>query len=103
MADFEQTLRDGVGELLLQIASGEITVEDAERELDIWKALTELIVVRIEIEQRDGPTTSPEVRMQRDQEMLARWQEACRRADVPPIELPADLVQGLVRVAGRPQ
>jgi hypothetical protein len=44
MTNFKQAIRDGVGDLLAEVAAGEISAADAERELDVCKALCELIV-----------------------------------------------------------
>jgi hypothetical protein len=43
--DYKQKIRDGMGDLLAQVAAGEISAEEAEQELDVCKALAELIVI----------------------------------------------------------
>jgi hypothetical protein len=41
--DYEQKMRDAVGELLLQVAAGEISAEEAQREMDIVKNINCLV------------------------------------------------------------
>jgi len=48
-SDYKQKLRDAMGDLLARVAAGEISAEEAEQELDICKALAELIVIATEI------------------------------------------------------
>jgi hypothetical protein len=71
-------MRDAVGELLLQLATGEISAEDAQREVEICKALKELIRIAIEM----GAPWPPEERMRQEATLIAKWPEACRRAGV---------------------
>jgi hypothetical protein len=47
--DYKQKMRDATGELLLQLATGEISAGDAQREVEICKALDELIRIAIEM------------------------------------------------------
>jgi hypothetical protein len=64
MTYFKQAIRDGVADLLADVASGAISAKDAERELDVCKALCELIAMAAEM----GPWAVPaEERMRRDQ------------------------------------
>jgi hypothetical protein len=58
MTNFKQAIRDGVGDLLADLASGAMSAKDAERELDVCKALCEPIacadIGHIAIVRRDG-------------------------------------------------
>jgi hypothetical protein len=99
MANFKQTIRDGVADLLADVAYGEISADDAERELDIAKALCELIVMADEM----GPWPVPaEERMRRDKKLMALWPEACRRAGVAVSDMPEDVMRRIVGLVGQP-
>src|SRR5262245_51215399 len=89
--DYEQKMRDAVDELLSQIAAGEISSEDAQREMDIWKALIEINRIAIEM----GAPWPPEERMRQDATLIAKWPEACRRAGVGAIPMPHHMMRAI--------
>jgi hypothetical protein len=66
--EYKQKMRDAVGELLLQLATGEISAEDAQREVEISKALNELIRIAIEM----GAPWPPEERMRQEATLIAK-------------------------------
>jgi hypothetical protein len=95
---FKQTIRDGVADLLAEVAAGEISADDAERELDIDKALCELIAMAAEM---SWPVPAEE-RMRRDEKLMALWPEACRRAGVAVSDMPTDIIRAVAALKGRP-
>ena len=84
-------------QLLLQVAAGEISAEDALRQVDISKALTELIMIGIEM----GAPWPPEVHMQREATLIEKWPEACRRAGISAIPMPDDIMREITSFVGR--
>jgi hypothetical protein len=97
---FQQKIRDGVGELLAQVAAGEISPADAQRELDICKAFAELMVIAFE-ELGVGTPCSPEEEMRREAALIEMWPEACRRAGVGVVAMPTDILRHIARAGGR--
>jgi hypothetical protein len=96
--DFEQKMRDAAGEFLLQVAAGEISAEDGQRELDICKALVEMIMIAADI----GAWPCPhEEHMRREATLIAKWPEACRRAGVGAIPMPDDMMRAITSFVGR--
>jgi hypothetical protein len=77
-------------ELLLQVATGEISMEDAQRELDIGKAQFEMMGIALDMGLWSCP---PEERMQRESMLIAKWPEACRRAGVGAIPMPDHMMR----------
>jgi hypothetical protein len=53
-----------------QVAAGVISAEEAEQELDVCKALAELVVIATEIGE---VPTSPEEKMRLEEKVLSRW------------------------------
>jgi hypothetical protein len=96
--DFEQKMRDAAGELLLQVAAGEISAEDAQREVDICKALIELIRIATDMGAWPCP---PEEHMRREATLIAKWPEACRRAGVGAITMPDHATRAITSFVGR--
>ena len=96
--DFEQKMRDAAGELLLQVAAGEISAEDAQREVDISKAVIELI--RVATDMGAWPCPSEE-NMRRQAMLIEKWPEACRRAGVGAITMPDDVMRAITSFVGR--
>jgi hypothetical protein len=56
--DFEQKMKDAAGELLSQVAAGEICAEDAQREVDICKALVEMTLIMTDMGRGHVPLKS---------------------------------------------
>jgi len=96
--DFEQKMRDAVDELLLQVAAGEISAEDAQRELDVCKALIEIVRIAADMGAWQCP---PEEHMRREATVIAKWPEACRRAGVGAIPMPDDMMRAITSFVGR--
>jgi hypothetical protein len=96
--DFEQKMRDAAGELLLQVAAGEISVEDAQREVDTCKALIELIMISTNMAVWPCP---PEEKMRREATLIEKWPEARRRAGVGAIPMPDDMMRAITSFVGR--
>jgi hypothetical protein len=96
--DFEQKMRDAAGELLMQVAAGEISAEDAQREVDTCHALIELIRIAAEMRAWSCP---PEEKMRREEALIAKWPEACRTAGVGAIPLPDDMMRAITSFRGR--
>jgi hypothetical protein len=96
--DFEQEMRDAAGELLLQVAASEISAEDAQRELDICKALVEMTLIMIDVGAWPCP---PEEHMRREATLIEKWPEACRRAGVGAIPMPDDIMRAITSFVGR--
>jgi hypothetical protein len=71
-----------------------ISAEEAEQELDVCKALAELVVIATEIGE---VPTSPEEKMRLEEKVLSR----CGRAGVSVAEMPRDIIQAVTSVAGR--
>jgi hypothetical protein len=95
--DYEQEMRDAIGELLLQIAAGEISAEDAQREVDVSNALIELVRIAIEV----GVPWPLEERMRQAATLIAKWPEACRRAGVGAIPMPDHMIRAITSFVGR--
>ena len=72
-------------ELVAAVAAGEGTAADAAREFDICMALNQLFLM--------DPA---------DEQLFALWPEACRRAGVPVVEMPIDLLYAVLGAEGRP-
>jgi hypothetical protein len=96
--DFEQKMRDAAGGLLIQVAAGEISAEDAQREVDTCHALIELIRIAAEMGAWSCP---PEEKMRREEALIAKWPQACRRARVGAIPLPDDMMRAITSFRGR--
>jgi hypothetical protein len=100
--DYEQKMRekmqDAADELLSQLAAGEISAEDAQREVDISKALIELI--RIAIKMGTWPCP-PGQRMQREAVLIGLWPAACRRAGVSVMPMPDHAMRAITSFVGR--
>jgi hypothetical protein len=96
--DWKQEWRDAVGGLLLQLAAGEIGAEDAQRELDTCKALSELLLISIDM--GPGPFP-PEEKMRREAALIEKWPEACRRAGVKPMPMPDEMMRAITSFVGR--
>lgn len=99
--DYEQKLRDSVGDLLAQVAAGEISEEEAQRELDIGRVLAQMLAMTADLVAEMGVPVSPAERMQLDEKILLLWPEACRRAGIAVIEIPADIAQRIASATGR--
>jgi hypothetical protein len=96
--DYEQKMREAVGELLLQVAAGEISAEEAQREVDIAKACVEMLRIAADM----GPwPCPPEEDMRRQAMLIERWPEACRRAGVGAIPMPDHMLRAITLFAGR--
>ena len=93
----QDAMRDAVGELLLQLAAGEISAEDAQREVDISKACIEIVRIAIDM----GVPWAPEERMGREAALIEKWPEACRRAGVRPMPMPDHMMQAITSFVGR--
>jgi hypothetical protein len=91
-------MRDAADELLLQLAAGEISEEEAQRELDICKALIE--VVRIAADMGAWPCP-PAEKMRREGILIAKWPKACRRAGVGTMPMPDDMMRAITSFTGR--
>jgi hypothetical protein len=89
---FTQKVRDCIGELHLRITEGKITKEEAQHELDTWKATIEMISIVIEM---GAPWPDPEERMRQEPALIAKWPEACRRAGVN-VPMPEVFMRGIV-------
>ena len=74
--DYEQKLRDAVGELLSQVAAGEISAEEAQQEVNTCHALIELIRIAAGM---GAWLLPPEEKMRQEATLIAKWPEACRR------------------------
>ena len=94
----QDAMRDAADELLSQLAAGEISAEDAQRELDTCKALSELLLIAIDM--GPGPFP-PEEKMRREAALIAKWREACRRAGVGAIPMPDDMMRAITSFVGR--
>ena len=98
--DYEQKMRekmqDAAGDLLLQLAAGEISAGDAQRELNICKALIEIVRIAADM----GPCPLEE-RMRREAVLIEKWPEACRRASVGAMPMPDDMVRAITSFVGR--
>jgi hypothetical protein len=90
--DYEQKLRDAAGELLSQVAAGEISAEEAQQEVDTCHALIELIRIAAAMGAWPCP---PEEKMRREATLIAKWPEACRRAGVGAIPMPDDMMRAI--------
>ena len=99
--DYEQKMRekmqDAADDLLSQLAAGGISAEDAQRELDICKALIEIVRIAIEM----GVPWPPEERMRQEETLIAKWPEACRRAGVGAIPMPDHMMRAITSFVGR--
>jgi hypothetical protein len=98
VSDFEQKMRDAAGELLLQVAAGEISAEDAQRKLDICKALVEMILIMTDMGAWPCP---PEEHMRQEATLIEKWPEAGRRAGVGAIPMPDDIMRAIISFVGR--
>ena len=100
--DYKQKMRekmqDAADELLLQLAAGEISAEATKRELDICKALIEIVRMAADMGEWSCP---PEERMRREATLIAKWPEACRRAGVGAIPMPDDMMRAITSFVGR--
>jgi hypothetical protein len=92
----QEAMRDAVGELLLQLAAGEISAEDAQREVEISKACIEIVRIAIEM----GAPWPPEERMRLEGALIEKWPEACRRAGVNPMPMPDHMVRAITSFVG---
>jgi hypothetical protein len=91
-------MRDAASELLLQIAAGEISREDAQHEIDTGKALIEMVRIACDM----GPwRCSPEEKMRRQAVLIEKWPEACRRAGVGTLPMPDDIMRAITSFVGR--
>jgi hypothetical protein len=97
--EFERRIRQSCDDLLVHVRAGEITEEEANKELDVVCVLCELILMGCDLGPRPD---APEGKMKRDGALLSFWPDACRRAGVPVMEIPDDIMQRLVQVTGRP-
>ena len=66
--DFEQKLRDVAGELLSQVAAGEISAEEAQQQVDTCHALIELIRIAAAMGAWPCP---PEEKMRREATLIS--------------------------------
>src|SRR5262249_61897933 len=80
-------MRDAAGELLLQVAAGEISVEDAQREVDTCKALIELIMISTNMAVWPCP---PEEKMRREGAVIVKRAERGRRGGGGGVTLAGD-------------
>jgi hypothetical protein len=96
--DYKQKMRDAAGGLLLQVAAGEISEEDALREVDIWKAWIEMIRIATDMGTWSCP---PEEHMRREATLMEKWPEACRRAGVGAMPMPDDVMRAITSFVGR--
>ena len=94
----QDAIRDAAGELLLQLAAGEISAEDAQR--DTCKALSEFVLIAIDLG-APGPFP-PEEKMRREATLIELWPEACRRAGVGAIPMPDEMMRAITSFVGRP-
>ena len=94
----QDAMRDAADELLSQLAAGEISAEDAQRELATCKALIEIIRIAAEMGEWSCP---PEEKMRREAALIAKWREACRRAGVGAIPMPDDMMRAITSFVGR--
>ena len=82
------------------------SVED-RRESDTLKALNEIVGIAAEmmvgINADMGPRgdVPPEERMRREETLIAKWPEACRRADIDEIPMPDDMMRAITSFVGR--
>lgn len=93
-----QKMRDAADELLSQLAAGEISAEQAQREVDTCKALIEIIRIAADMGVWSCP---PEERMRREAMLIAKWPEACRRAGVGAMPMPDDIMRSITSFVGR--
>jgi hypothetical protein len=94
-----QMIQDDTDALQAAVDAGEMSFEEFEREIDLRKALLELMVITAEM----GPwPDAPDERTTYEAKLIAAWPDACRRAGVPVIEMPTDVLHRLAGVKGRP-
>ena len=96
--DFEQRMRDAAVELQSQLAAGEISAEDAQREVDTCRALIEMVRIAADM---GAWSCSAEEKMRREATLIAEWPEACRRAGVVSIPMPDDMMRAITSFRGR--
>jgi hypothetical protein len=75
-----------------------------ERELDVMKAVTEMVGIAAKMMAgiaADARPCAPEELMQREAELIAKWPEACRRAGVGAIPMPDVVMRGITSFVGR--
>jgi hypothetical protein len=96
--DFEEKMRDLLDELLSQVAAGEISAGDAQRVLDTSRAWNELTGIAAEMGAWSCP---PEEKMRREEALIAKWPEACRRAGVGPMPMPDGITRTITAFRGR--
>jgi hypothetical protein len=70
---------------------GETSAERAKRSLNVCKALLALVRLVAEMVRPVGPASSGPAMSENT--IIARWPKACRRARVPVIDLPPELMR----------
>ena len=90
--------------ILYALRQAAFSVKD-QRELDTFKATTEMVRIAAEmmaaITADTGPSPPPQERMRREAELIAKWPEACRRAGVGAIPMPDEVMRGITSFVGR--
>jgi hypothetical protein len=90
-------MRDALGELLLQFATGAKSAQRTpnmkwtQHEVDIGKAQIELVRIAIAM----GVPWPPEERMRQDATLIAKWPDACRRAGVGAMPMPGHMLRAI--------
>jgi hypothetical protein len=92
MSDDEERRKSHEVEWQIRDAIADLTAA----ELAICRAYLELV----RIEMKLGPLP-PAQQLEREAKLIAAWSEACRRAGVPVIELPAEVLHAITAMTGR--
>jgi len=93
-----QRMQDAADEFLSQVAAGEISQEDAQREIDTVKAQLEMFRIAVGM----GPwVCSPEERMRREEVLIEKWPEAYRRAGIGAVPMPDHMMRAITSFVGR--
>jgi hypothetical protein len=100
--DFKKAIVAAMGDaargLNEQVAEGKISAKDAQRVMDGWNAMNEMVIIATEMGSWACP---PDEKMRREATLLAKWPEACRRAGIAAIPMPDDMMRAITLFVGR--